>query len=304
MDSDVLKLIYIAGYGRSGSTILDILLGQHENVFGMGELSTMCRHVWARNEYCACGARIRECVFWAPVMSDWLSGGVALSDHLWLQRQIEPLYSPLRRPGGGKLGRYLAQTELLMENVAARAGTSVLLDSSKMPGRGLALSMSSSVDLRVIHLVRDGRAVAHSMTRAMAIDVAAGRQKEIKPRSAYRTALRWRLYNSSVETLARRVGHDRFVRVRYEDLVADTPTQLQRIGRCVGLDLSDLGRRVSAGEPMSSVHQMAGSRIRMEGRLMLEADTRWETEITATNRRRVTRVAGGQLRRYGYLAEP
>lgn len=300
----MLKLIYIAGYGRSGSTILDIVLGQHESVFGMGELSTMCRHVWARNEYCACGTRIHECAFWEPVMSDWLSSGVDPTAHLWLQRQIEPLYTPLRRSGSAALRRYLAQTEVLLETVAARARTPILLDSSKMPGRGLAFSMSNSIDLRVIHLVRDGRAVAHSMTRAMGIDVAKGRQKEIKARSTYRTALRWRLYNSAVEALAQRVGHDRFVRVRYEDLMADTPVQLQRIGRCVELDLSDLGGRISMGEPISSVHQMAGSRIRMEGRLKLEADTRWETEITEANRRRVFRIAGGQLRRYGYLAQP
>jgi hypothetical protein len=94
----MLKLIYITGYGRSGSTILDILLGQHEEIFGMGELSTMCRHVWLNNEYCACGARIQACAVWASVMSDWLSNGIEIKEHLALQKQVEPLYRRFAGP--------------------------------------------------------------------------------------------------------------------------------------------------------------------------------------------------------------
>lgn len=298
---EMLKLIYVTGYGRSGSTILDILLGQHEGVFGMGELSTLCRHVWERNEYCACGARIHECAFWGSVVSDWLASDADLSEHLALQRQIEPLYTPWRRPGGARLTRYLAQTETLLNRIARKAGVSVIVDSSKAPGRGLALAMSSAMDLRVIHLVRDGRAVAHSMTRAWQVETAKGLQKEIKPHSAYRTAIRWRLYNAAAEALTRRVGEGRAVLVRYEDLVADPATQLQRIGQCVGLDMDDLGRRIAARGPMIPRHQMAGSRVRMQQRMFLEADAIWQTEITKANRRRVKWFAGGQLRRYGYL---
>lgn len=298
----MLKLIYVTGYGRSGSTILDILLDQHEAVFGMGELSTLCRHVWDQNEYCACRHRIRDCEFWAPVVSEWLRSGGNIAEYLGLQKRIEPLYTPLRRPGSFMLSRYLAQTESLLSLVARRAGVSVLVDSSKAPGRGLALASSKAIDLRVIHLVRDGRAVAHSMaTRTFQIDPAKGLQKELKPRPAYRTAIRWRLYNAAAEKLTRRVGDDRAVLVRYEDLVANPLAELERIGRCVGLGLTSLGQRAAAHEPLTPRHQMAGSRIRMKDRLLLESDSAWESEIADADRRNVARLAGQQLRRYGYL---
>ena len=38
-----MKIIYIAGYGRSGSTILDVCLNQHDSVVGLGELSNLFR---------------------------------------------------------------------------------------------------------------------------------------------------------------------------------------------------------------------------------------------------------------------
>ena len=34
------KIIYVAGYGRSGSTLLDMMLASHPAVFGAGEMST------------------------------------------------------------------------------------------------------------------------------------------------------------------------------------------------------------------------------------------------------------------------
>ena len=55
--SKPVRVVYIAGYGRSGTTILDIALGQHSVVMGAGEITALTRHVWQENEYCACGAR-------------------------------------------------------------------------------------------------------------------------------------------------------------------------------------------------------------------------------------------------------
>ena len=55
------KIIYVTGYGRSGSTLLDMMLGSDPDTFGAGEMSTICRHVWPNDEFCACHARVRAC---------------------------------------------------------------------------------------------------------------------------------------------------------------------------------------------------------------------------------------------------
>ena len=277
-----------------------MLLGQHGDVFGMGELAAMCRHVWSGNEYCACGSKIHDCAFWGPTMRDWLETGDDLQMHTALQKRIEPMLSPARWRRGRTLDAYLEQTHDLLTRVASAAGVSTLVDSSKMPGRGFALAASPMIDLRVVHVVRDGRAVAHSMTRAMDVDVAKGLQKRLVPRPGYRTAIRWRLYNQYAEKLGRVVGDAKFTRVRYEDFTNDPVGTLEQVSRVADLDVSDLQKRLAQGTEISAQHQMAGSRIRMSGPMRLREDTRWRDEITAATQTQVTRIAGAQLKSYGY----
>lgn len=47
-------IVYIAGTGRSGSTLLDMLLSSHPLAFGAGELSAVFVE-WAEGGLCTCG---------------------------------------------------------------------------------------------------------------------------------------------------------------------------------------------------------------------------------------------------------
>ena len=65
----VKNVIYIGGYGRSGSTILALLLGQLAQVFSAGELGV----IWAAlhdKRNCTCGEKLRECPFWADLINE------------------------------------------------------------------------------------------------------------------------------------------------------------------------------------------------------------------------------------------
>ena len=91
MNSDAkVKVIYIAGYGRSGSTILDIALSQAREVFGAGEITALSRHVWTENEYCACGVPIRSCELWQAIVARWAEGEA--SDFLSRYHAFQRLY--------------------------------------------------------------------------------------------------------------------------------------------------------------------------------------------------------------------
>ncbi len=58
-----ITVIALLGYGRSGSTLLDAVLGQHPDLVGVGELVQLHREGWHLNNYFACGARARDCPF-------------------------------------------------------------------------------------------------------------------------------------------------------------------------------------------------------------------------------------------------
>ncbi len=295
-----IKVIYVAGYGRSGSTILDIALGQHPEIFGGGELSTIFRHVWPRNEYCACGARVRDCPVWSAVVADWIGAGNDPAAYLAAQTGMETIL-PLGRVRRDALASYRLGTTDLIRSVRDRSGRAIVLDSSKLPGRGLALAGDRNIDLRVVHLVRDARAVAHSMNRPMDVDVARGLQKPIRARLPLRTAMRWTMVNAAAERLVRSLGPDRALRVRYEDFLADPARELARIGEVTGTNFDEVARMIAEGDPMKPGHQVAGSRIRMGGAMTLRPDLAWRDRMPLGAKRAVATVAGVQLRRYGYL---
>ncbi len=297
-----IRVIYVTGYGRSGSTMLDISLAQHPGIFGAGELLSMGYHVWDNDEYCACGERIRSCPTWAPIMGAWMEAGNDVASYRALQRRIEPLYAPDRLMRTGALARYHEATATMFGVISKAAGGRIIVDSSKAPGRGLALAANPAIDLKVVHLVRDARAVANSMAKEIAVDVEKGVQKHLRAKPAIRTALRWRMYNAMAERLGRAVGQSRFVRVRYEDFATQPRTEFDRIGAAVGVDLGDVGARLQAREPVSPSHQMAGSRIRMKGDLVVRVDSAWRDAMPEHAKAQVRAVAGEQLARYGYFA--
>ena len=73
------EVLYIAGCGRSGSTLLDNILGQLEGCFSGGELW----HIWRRglieNRRCSDGPAFREHPFWREVFAHGFGGMEAVS---------------------------------------------------------------------------------------------------------------------------------------------------------------------------------------------------------------------------------
>lgn len=302
-DNQRLKLVYIAGYGRSGTTLLSIALEQHPALFSAGEIHELTRHAWAQNTFCSCGEHLQDCGFWAGVMRRWLAQGEGdfLGAYVEAQKRFEPM--SLTRAGvreSEAFGKFAAATAALMSEIAFAAGRNVIVDSSKMPGRAWALAQMDLFDLYVIHLVRDGRGVAWSLSKSYARDVKAGLQREIKPKSALRTSLRWSMVNLAAEGLRRVVGEERYLRVRYEDFVGEPLSVMTRIGGMIGIDLTDAGARLAAGEGMRAGHQIAGNRLRLNPSIRLEIDQSWQSEMPAVKRRLFEGSSGWLLNRYKY----
>ena len=305
--SKPLRIVYIAGYGRSGTTLLDIALGQHSAIAGAGEVATLSRHVWSSNEYCSCGQPASNCPLWGPIGRQWTGNfppASSMAEYKRDQENIESILSShriLRRALGRQTFKsYADETFRLLQAIRQHSGKEVIVDSSKLPGRALALASIPGIDLSVIHLVRDGRGVAWSLLQGYRRDLKAGLQKEIKPKSALRTAARWCVVNVVTEALRWKLGPGRYIRVKYEDLVVDPVRTLERIGGMIDLDLADIAQKLRGGEPIEPSHQIAGNRLRMNKSIRLVRDEAWRTQMPATERAAFDRLGGWLLRRYGY----
>ncbi len=176
-----MKVITIAGSGRTGSTLVSLLLSQHDDTFNMGQL----RDFWTsflRNEPCTCGERLSNCAIWAPTvrkafgpqpqarllkmhagMSAFVNEAATLAN--WGDRQALGQLS-------SQHADYLNGLSDFLESVSEFTKSSTLIDSSKTPEIGLSYHLLSRVDARVINLVRDPRAVASSWEKKQDADVA------------------------------------------------------------------------------------------------------------------------------------
>jgi hypothetical protein len=91
-------------------------------------------------------------------------------------------------------------------------------------------------DARFVHLIRDGRDAALSF-----LSVPTGIMTEGwgHPRDAQGFACQWATEVRSARALGGRVGHERYLELRYEELVSDPPAELRRVCKFAGLEYDD-----------------------------------------------------------------
>jgi hypothetical protein len=299
-------VIYVMGYGRSGSTILDILLNQHPDVLSGGEVGELYR--WLRaGETCACLAPIGECSFWRAVCAQHFAGFTDDSGQMAsLQRSIESLRNlpalllSANRPH--RVDAYRRQVRSLFGSMAMVSGRRWIVDSSKSAhhytGRALALERYAGLDVRAIHVVRDPRGVAWSVMRG---EGSPERQTRLRgPRVRFvRAVAGWTVTNALACMTARRLRRG-VLQVRYEDLCTDPRTVLEEIGAFVGLDMSEVIRTLENGASLQVGHNVGGNRIRFQRRLTFRPDEEWREHLPGPYRRAARMATWPLSRTFGY----
>src|SRR6266540_1011647 len=302
-----LRVVYIAGVGRSGSTVLDSVLGNHASIQSVGELSRLASDGWIHNFYCSCGEPAKECPFWVAVQQAWCesNGGITIQEYIETQNKVEQfrrwpfmLRESTRRNPTFQV--YAEQTVLLLRAIQMLSGCTTIVDSSKGVERALALSLIPEIDLRVIQLVRDPRGVVWSHKKSFAKNLESGLPRDIRPWPAWRGALYWCRMNMQADWLRRRVGAEKSMLVRYEDFMVQTVATLQQIGDFIGVDLSDVQQAITQGENLYFGHTIAGNRVRMQGELRLKFDQDWLQKLSPRDRRVTEIISGWMMARYGY----
>ncbi|MGB3684193.1 MAG: sulfotransferase, partial [Ornithinimicrobium sp.] len=226
-------MVYIAGSGRSGTTLLERMIGEARGHVNVGELIDLFRRVFEKDELCGCGQRFSECPFWQEVgaraFGGWDASVVAevatLQRRVARQRFIPHHLSPAKsavflRDSTAYRERYA----LLYQAIHETAGASVVVDASKWPAQAAAL-IGPEIDLRVIHVQRDVRGVAWSMGKRQVVRPQDTQGQDLMESTGVKAAaLRWSLCQSEVGLL--RLTGVPMVRIRYEDLITDPQNQV------------------------------------------------------------------------------
>lgn len=307
-----MRVLYVGGKGRSGSTLLDRLLGQLDGFFSTGELHRVWTWGWLAGARCGCGVPVPSCEVWSAVAADpglapWDPARVAAAERRVLRWSRLPVL--LTRPPGSvtpwpALRDYTAAMAALYRAVARVTGARVIVDSSKHPASPGLLGLVPGVHGHVVHLVRDPRAVAHSWRRSRSFRGAAAREA-MPTHAPLHSAASWLGRNTAMEALRPRYPAARWLRLRYEDLVARPRPTLQRLAALAGEHPVRLPLPTEHTAELAPTHTVGGNPGKFRtGPVKLRDDDEWRTALSPADRWLVTAVDLPLLGRYGYRLRP
>jgi UDP-N-acetylglucosamine transferase subunit ALG13 len=300
-------VLYIAGSGRSGSTLLERMLGQIDGVQTLGEV----HHLWERgvgkDELCGCGEPFSHCPFWSAVgdrIGGWRAEDVPdvsrLADRVDRHRRF--LHSLVARRGGAHHAavlRYTARYRAIYDAARAVSGPRLLVDSGKHPTLAACLARDPSIDLRILHLVRDPVGVAFSWSKSVARPEA--RDEEGAYMTRYSPALSSALWAiTTVESELLRWTRRPSVRVRYEDLVRSPRSELERALTALRLPTDGL-EQIDTAMVLEPNHTVAGNPMRFRnGEIVLRPDTEWSEKMPRVDRLEVAAMTLPFRAAFGY----
>ncbi len=289
------NIVFVCSAARSGSTMLDLLIGGHSELSSLGEFSFLGKAL-SLQQPCTCGAKVTECSSWQQVLAtiktdtginllespyaleDWFARASTVIDRkhqtglyelrariasaLCDIRYSAPANSALKLPLQPALRRAVGNVSYLYGAIARSWNRTTLVDSSKNVHKALALFDAMPTRVKVLYLSRDGRGVYHSRRSS-----GFAREEALSG---------WRRYNDRAQRLlSKHIAPECLLRLHYEEVVADPESQVRRICEFVGVNYEP---DMLLLKPAAS-HLVNGNDMRLKGTQELKLDERWKEEL-------------------------
>ncbi|MCP4609804.1 MAG: sulfotransferase [Planctomycetes bacterium] len=299
------KLAFIMAASHSGSTLLTMLLGSHPQATTIGDTAgTIYRK--DPDYRCSCGRKAKECSFWLHIIGQMTRLGFNLDatdfgtrfeypESRFINRVLhtehrgpilETIRDGLLRLNSGWCRQFrtiAARNVALFETVTRVTDSQILVDSSKLPHRLKFLLRIPEIEVKVIHLVRDGRGVVHTYIQNNGWPVE-------------KSAIEWQRGILAAEKLLARLNQSMWRQLRYEDLCSNPKGELEKL--CVFLDLDP--SQVTIDFRSAGLH-IFGNKMRLSSEQAIHLDSKWQTELTDSQISTIEHLAGKQLKKYGYM---
>jgi hypothetical protein len=310
-NSDRIRLLYIAGWSRSGSTILGNLLAECNGIIHAGELSYLWERGVSKDWLCGCGEPFSRCETWQAIVARAHRGRTPPSP----QRMVD-LHRRFARtrnlvsvlPGLGReapspdLEDYLSELECLYRAVQEVTSARILIDSSKSPAYALQLSRIPSIDLAVLHLVRDPRGTAFSWMKKK-YDPLQGRN--MMRNGLIKNGVYWTLWNAAIEAMFQEKIPQKYLRMKYESFAENPRSTIQHTLKILGIDYPVSLFSSDSQASISVHHTVSGNPIRSQsGTIPIRKDKEWTERMSFAHVALTTSLTWPLLMRYGYPILP
>ncbi len=288
------------GSGLSGSTLLNIILGMHPKIYGSGEIDNINK--FGKRDYkCSCEIQVVNCSFWSKIVAEYIK---KLGDKKFSQYQndihffenFKSVFAWLNVLLGfpfhtKRKNEYMQSAYEFYKTTLNETGKSIIIDASKNPLRALVLSKNKHIDLKLIHLVRDGRAVAWAIER--------NKKKSGIARKILRTVWFWAGVNWQAD-FTKLLARTPTVFVKLENIVGNPKVALDKVGTALNLDLKGVSEIISDEFKIPQTHVIGGSLVRFKEKIKIVPRNDWMTKLSSRKQRNFSLFAWISMLKYGY----
>lgn len=221
------RMIFIAGEGHSGSTLLDMLLSSGGKAVSLGQIMSVVNRQGDRiiQGQCSCGQSAADCPLWGPVLSKFVELGNSAS--------LQEKYS------------------IVFDQVAALYGPKMhVIDSSKFIGSLLKIESFADFEIAPIQVIKDVRSFSVSM-----VDKAIKRHGKAPAFEPERLFLNWYRHNRKIDRHLKASDKYTDFRVVYEELVFMLESSISSINEYLGDSYIDLNGAFNS-------HVISGNRMK------------------------------------------
>jgi hypothetical protein len=305
---------FVGGAGRSGSTVLALLLAQLPGFVAAGGVSNLWERGLRGNYLCGCGARFQECPFWTAV-GDAAFGGwdridadavLALRAEVARYRHLLWYAAPRLRPAfANNLAAYTSYMAPVYGAIRTVSGARVVVDTSHDVMSALLLREVPRVEARVLHLVRDSRAVAFSLSRRRARPEVPGAEALMPRYAPVPASIEWMAGNLPYHLVPRRSLPR--LRIRYESLTAAPVAEVARVVDFLGVPVAPaaVAKLGADSIALADIHMISGNPHRLGRRAMqVRLDAEWRTAMRRRDRLVVTAMTLPLGVSYRYVGRP
>jgi len=307
-----IRVIYILGPGKNGSTLLERILGSLSMFFPIGEIPNLWKEGYEDDILCTCGEKFSSCKFWTKVSKDAFPN-IPYSKLGGLDRTANKVhkvfYSPFliypklaSNKYNERLRRYKEVLLKLYRAMSENAKGNVLVDSSKNPMHCLILSQIPEIELYIIDLLRDSRAVAFSWQRkSIRPDIYWEKRYMLTP-DIITTSRRWLQSRLGAKLIKNRCKAYRLL--KYEDFIKNPKAEIIETLTAFGFNIEQKyisflnGKSVSFGK----FHSISGNPMRfIKKEIEIKEDKEWRTQMSLGAKIITTLLTYPLLKRHKYI---